>query len=133
MTENKIEYTLKLNSAQVGVVLHALDLLNRIIINQPSHVTSVALDGMYNRIGIDEYCRRRDKANDYMKLAFSEIFRSEADVLKTEEWDTSYNILQALRYQRHLAEYPNSKGVDSYPPIYFGGEPVPECTWENKT
>lgn len=124
-----IEYTLKLNSEQASVVLHALDLLNRVIINQPRYVTEVAMDWMFGKLDVDEYCRRRDHANEYMKKAFDMIFQDLDNVRKTPEWFTSYNILQALRYQKHLAESPNSNGVDSYPPMNVGGKPVPECTW----
>lgn len=130
--ENKIEYTLKLDSTQAGVVLHALDLLNRVIINQPQNVTEAAMNGLWGKIDFDEYCRRRDKANEYMKLAFDTIFSSYNEIIKTDEWDVSYSILQALRYQRHLAEFPTSIGVDSYPPMQLGKTPIPECTWENK-
>lgn len=127
-----IEYTLKLNSQQVANILKAIDLLMRIKINQPEEISRDLLEGMYDRIGVDEVCRRRDKANEYLRLAFLEIFPSWDEVNKDDEWYNLYNILQALRYQRHLAEFPNSKGVDAYPPMQFGGEPIPECTWEDK-
>lgn len=127
-----IEYNLKLNSKQTAYVLKAVDLLMRLKINQPEEISRDVLDGMYERLGIDEYCNRRDKANSYLRLAFLEIFPTWDEVKKDDEWHSLYNIYQALRYQRHLAEYPNSKGVGSYPPMYFGGEQIPECTWEDK-
>ena len=125
-----IEYTLKLNSTQAAYVLKAVDLLMRLKINQPEEISRDVLDGMYERLGSNEYCNRRDKANSYLRLAFLEIFPTWDEVKKDDEWHSLYNIYQALRYQRHLAEYPNSKGVDSYPPMHFGGEEIPECTWE---
>ena len=125
-----IEYTLKLNSKQAAYVLKSVDLLMRLKINQPEEISRDVLDGMYERLGGEEYCNRRDRANSYLRLAFLEIFPTWDEVKKDDEWHSLYNIYQALRYQRHLAEYPNSNGVDSYPPMHFGGEEIPKCTWE---
>ena len=64
-----IEYTLTLNSAQARETLKAVELLMRMKINQPEEISRGVLDGMYEEIGCDEYCRRRDIANGYLKQA----------------------------------------------------------------
>ena len=124
-----IEYTLKLDSKQAPIILHAIELLMRIKINQPEEISRSVLDGLYDRIGCDEYCKRRDRANEHLNKAFREIFPTWYEVKKDQEWYILYNTYQALRYQRHLAEFPESKGVDSYPPMPTGGEAIPECSW----
>lgn len=134
-----IEYTLKLNGTQAGEVLKAIDLLMRLKINQPHEISRAVMPDDYWRNGkvdkdaFDDFIHRRDRADDYLKKAFREIFPTWEDVKKDSEWHTLYNILQALRYQRHLAESPCSTGVDSYPPMHFGGEPIPECSWAETT
>ena len=133
-----IEYTLKLNSTQAGEVLKAVDLLMRLKINQPKEISRAVMpddywrDGKVDKDAFDEFIHRRDRADEYLEKAFREIFPTWEDVKKDSEWHTLYNILQALRYQRHLAEYPNSVGVDSYPPMYFGGEQILECSWAER-
>lgn len=127
-----VEYTLKLNSQQANYLLKAVELLMRLKINQPKEISRDVLDGMYNRLGIDEYLRRKNLANEYLEKAFAVIFPSYDEVQKDEEWHVLYNIYQAVRYQRHLAEFPNSNGVDSYPPMDLSGHGIPECTWESK-
>lgn len=127
-----VEYTLKLNSQQTNYLLKAVDLLMRLKINQPKEISRDVMDGMYARLGIDEYLRRENLANEYLEKAFAVIFPSYNEVQKDEEWHVLYNIYQAVRYQRHLAEFPNSKGVDSYPPMDLSGYGIPECTWESK-
>ena len=133
-----VEYTLKLNSTQAGEVLKAIDLLMRLKINQPHEISRAVMpddywkDGQVDKKAFDDFIHRRDRADEYLKKAFREIFPTWEDVKKDSEWHTLYNILQALRYQRHLAESPNSRGVDSHPPMNFGGEPIPECSWAER-
>ena len=132
-----IEYTLKLNSAQVNEVLKAVDLLMRLKINQPKEISRAVMaddywkDGKVDNDAFDDFLERRDRADEHMEMAFKEIFPSWKDVRKDTEWHTLYNIYQSIRYQRHLAECPNGRGVDSYPPMHFGGEPIPECSWRD--
>ena len=130
-----IEYTLKLNSTQAGEVLKAVELLMRLKINQPKEISRAVMpddywrDGKIDKDVFDDFLERRDRADEHMEMAFKEIFPSWQDIRKDDEWHTLYNIFQAIRYQRHLAEHPNSVGVDSSLPMYFGGEPIPECSW----
>lgn len=130
------EYTLKLNSSQLITVMKAIDLLIRLKINQPKEIPDAIMpddywkDGKMDKDAFNDFLKRRDRADEYLEKAFREIFPRWEDVRKDDEWYRLYNIYQTLRYQRHLAETPNGKGVDSYPPMALGGEPVPECTWK---
>lgn len=124
------EYTLKMNSIQARETLNAVELLMRLKINQPEEISRAVLDGMFERIGCDEFCRRRDRANEHLRAAFQEIFPTWDEVKKDEQWYRLYNLYQSIRYAIHQAEHPNSTGVDSYPPIQFTDEPIPECEWK---
>ena len=130
-----IEYTLKLNSTQAWEVLKAIDLLMRLKINQPTEISRAVMpddywkDGKVDKDAFNKFIHRRDRADEYLEKAFREIFPRWENVKIDDEWHTLYNILQSLRYQRHLAEFPNGRGVDSYPPMHFGGEPIRECSW----
>ena len=128
MSKN-LEYTLILNSDQAHEALKAVELLMRLKINQPDQLSRDLLEPMYERIGCDEFCKRRDAANKHLRLAFLEIFPALDDWKKDTEWYRLYNLYQALRYAIHEAEYPNSVGVDSYPPMQFTEEPIPKCGW----
>ena len=125
----EIEYTLTMNSRQAKECLKAVELLMRMKINQPEEISRAVLDGMYERIGIDEYIRRKNGANEYLRAAFAAIFPTWDEVQKDDEWYVLYNIYQAIRYQIHLAEHPGSTGVDSYPPMQFTDEPIPKCEY----
>ena len=122
-----IEYILTMNSDQAKTCLKAVELLMRLKINQPKEISKAILDEIFEQIGCDEFCRRRDAANEYLEQAFSVIFPNWNEVKKDDEWYRLYNLYQTIRYQIHLAEYPNSIGVDSYPPIQFTDEPMPKC------
>jgi len=126
------EYTLTLNSAQAREVLKAVELLMRLKIDQPEEISRAVLDGIYGMIGCDEFCKRRDVANGYLRMAFNAIFPYREQIVKDDEWYRLYNLYQAIRYQIHLAENPEGKGVDSYPPIQITDEPIPKCEWRKK-
>ena len=108
----------------------------RLKINQPNEISRAVMpedywdDGTLDHDKFDDYIKRRDSANEHMQKAFRFIFIDYAT--KDEEWYRLYNIYQALRYAIHCAENPNSKGVDSYPPIRITDEPIPECKWRQE-
>lgn len=130
-----IEYTLTMNSDQARMCLNAVELLMRLKINQPDQISWAVMpheyweDGEVNDEKFDDFLHRRDKADEYLRLAFREIFPSWEGVKKDAEWYTLYNLYQVLRYQIHLAEYPDSTGVDSRPPWAFTDEPLPGGSW----
>lgn len=125
-----VEYTLHLNSEQAVTLLKAVEVLMRMKIDQCEEISRAVLDGMYERLGCYEYCRRRDAANAHLTSAFAEIFPTWNDVKKDAEWYRLYNLYQSVRYARHEAEYPNGTGVDSYPPMQMTDEPIPKCEWK---
>lgn len=124
-----IEYTLTFNSEQAVMILKAVELLMRIKINQPHEISRAVLDGMSKKLGINEYLTRMRDSNNYLEKAFKEIFPTWQEVEKDREWHVLYDILQSVRYARHNAEFPESTGVDSYPPLPTGVGKIPKCTW----
>ena len=130
-TTQEYKYTFTLTSEQTKEALKAIELLMRLKINQPHEISKAVLDSMYERIGIQEFCDRKDKADKYIDQAFNVIFPTWDEVQKDNEWYRLYNIYQVIRFAIHETEYPNSIGVDSYSPIQFTEEPLPEWKGEN--
>lgn len=130
-----IEYTLTLDSPQAAELLKAVELLMRLKINQPEEITWMVMPEDYftedNKVDskrFDDYIKRRDEANIYLQNAFALMFPY--GCTKDSEWYRLYNLYQVIRYARHEAEFPDSTGVDSYPPMQFTDEPMPKCTWK---
>lgn len=130
------KYILTLDSSQAKETLKAVELLIRLKINQPHEITRALMNDDYywdnetvDKKKFSEFIDRRDKADKILDSAFENIYPPWDRAKKDEEWYRLYNIFQALRYQIHLAETPNSTGVDSYPPIKFTDEPIPKCEW----
>ena len=126
------EYTLTMSSDQAAEVTKALELLMRLKIDQPEQICWALMDGMYDRIGGDEFCRRRDRANYFLKMAFTALFLDEEDRAKDAEWHRIYDIYQVVRKAIHDAEHPETFGVDSYPLLASGLEPMPKISWREK-
>ncbi len=131
--KNNHTYTLTLTSAQCRSVCNAVELLMRLKINQPEEIPRSALN-WGDGLSVDEWCRRRDKAEPLLRQAFNELFPTWQDVKKDEQWYRLYNLYQVTRYALHEAENPEGKGVDSYKPWNAGGvdEPMPKCTFERE-
>lgn len=129
----EIEYKLTMNSEQAKEVRYAVELLMRMKINQPEEISRAVLEGIFDRIGFEEYLRRRDEADEHLKRAFAAMFPDLSEIRKDNEWYRLYNLYQVIRYAVHQAENPESKGVDSYPPMQFtDDEPMPKCEWNEK-
>ena len=126
-------YTLTLTSSQIRAVCGAVELLMRLKINQPDEISRGALN-WGDGLSVDEWCRRRDRAEPLLRQAFQELFPTWEDVKKDEQWYRLYNLYQVTRYGLHEAENPSGTGVDSYPPWNAGGvdEPMPKCTFEKE-
>jgi len=129
-----VEYTLTLDSTQAAELLKAIDLFMRLKINQPENITWMVMpddyfaeNGAVDSKRFDDYIKRRDNANVYLREAFALMFPRGST--KDQEWYRLYNLYQVIRYARHEAEFPDSTGVDSYPPMQFTDEPMPKCTW----
>lgn len=120
-----IKYTLRMTSEQAKEVDKAVELLLRLKLNQYNELPFTLID-----LDRDDFCERRDEAKELLERAFHVMQGYKyPDKFKDDEWHILYNIHQAIRYQIHLAEHPNSIGVDSYPPRSSGGKGIPECTY----
>lgn len=133
MPNNNFTYTLTLTSSQCRAVCNAVELLMRLKINQPEEIPRGALN-WGNGLSVEEWCRRRDRAEPLLRQAFKELFPALNDVKKDEQWYRLYNLYQVTRYALHEAETPEGKGVDSYPPWNAGGvdEPMPKCEFRKE-
>lgn len=119
-------YTLTMSGTQARAVCNAVELLMRLKINQPEEIPRSALN-WGNGLSVDEWCRRRDKAEPLLRQAFNEMFPTWQDVKKDEEWHRLYDLFQVIRYAIHEAENPSGTGVDSYPPMCTAGEKMAKC------
>ena len=126
---NMPKYVLTLTSEQAREINKCLELLMRWKLKQPDIMAQMLLDISDD---VDVYCRKRDTMVPKLKEAMDICTPEDPEncgKLKDREWHVAYNILQAIRYQIHLAEYPESKGVSSYPPLDTGGVGIPECSF----
>lgn len=123
-----IKYTLTMSREQAHEVLDAVELLMRLKINQPENIPRAVLN-WGEGLGIDEWCKRRDDAEDYLRVAFKVLFPTLADVKKDKQWNRLYDLYQVLRKAIHDAEHPDTIGVDSGPVMCTAGEPMAKCEW----
>ena len=127
----EIEYVLTMNPEQARSALKAIDLFLRMKLGQYREVSFALLD-----ITKEDFSSRRDKANEKLEEAFKILYDGKGktdEEWKDQEWYRLYNLMQALRYQIHLAENPTGKGVDSYEPVQLTlDEPIPQCSWNIK-
>ena len=120
-----IEYTMTMTSETAHSMLKAVDLLMRLKLGQYREICFALLD-----ICKPDFCDRRDISEVYLEQAFKALFDGKKnEEYKDDEWHRLYNIFQVLRYQIHLAESPDGTGVDSYPPLLLGDQPLPECSF----
>lgn len=125
------KYVLTLTREQAQVAQNALELYARLKIGQFDRITELMLDVR----SVDEYCQRRDLANDLLKIVACIIFgrndygqpKCEKDALHHRAW----NIYTALRYQMAWHDHPEGGwGLHFDKPYPWGGEPVAECRIE---
>ena len=125
------KYILTLTREQAQVAQNALELYARLKIGQFDRITELMLDVR----SVDEYCQRRDLANDLLKIVACIIFsrndygqpKCEKDALHHRAW----NIYTALRYQMAWHDRPEGGwGLHFDKPYPWGGEPVAECRIE---
>lgn len=131
--ENKDEMVvLEMTRDQALIVENACELLARLHIGQFKTVTEMVLP--IHGKDIDDYCRRRDDANDALMLAAKIIFgRScydQPDVqTKDEDHNRAWNVYQILRYTRSWHDNPegNHWSVCYDKPLNLLNEPLPKC------
>lgn len=129
-----VEYTLTLKSKQAKEIQNALEVIMRWKLRQPSIVMEYLPNRLSWKNDFDDYLKKRDEITEYLEkandIAIPKLENN--NTLKDEQWDRIYNIFQVIRHAIQQAEYPDSKGVDSYPPFPSGNEPLPEIKWERK-
>lgn len=126
--EQDEKYVLALTREQAIVAQNALELYARLRIGQFNRITELMLDVR----SVDEYCERRDLANDLLKVVACIIFgrneynqpKCEKDALHHRAW----NIYATLRYHMAWHDRPEGGwGVHFDTPYPWGGESIPEC------
>ena len=123
---------LEMTRDQALLVENACELLARLHIGQFKTVTDMVLP--IHGMEIDDYCRRRDNANDALMLAAKIIFGrncyDQPDVeKKDEEHNRAWNVYQVLRYTRSWHDYPDGVhwSVCFDQPMKLLNEPLPKC------
>lgn len=119
---------LELTPDQARTAMDALELYARLRIGQFERITDSVLDFK----NIEDYCMRRDAANDLMKVLKRIIYGKDGlgiPVIKKDELHyRAWNIYAAIRYHVAWHEHPEGGfGVHFDKPYPYGEEPVPEC------
>lgn len=132
--DNKDEMVvLELTRDQALIVENACELLARLHIGQFKIVTEMLLQ--IHGADINDYCRRRDDANDALMLAAKIIFGRNcynlADVsTKSIEHNRAWNVYLVLRYTRSWHDDPpqgHPWSVCYDKPTNLLNEPLPKC------
>lgn len=114
-----MNYTLTMNSVQAREINKAVELLLRLKIGQYEQIPWAILGGEHP----EEFCRKRDTAKPYLQAAFGAMSDDGiGNWKKDDEWHVLYDLHQVIRKAIHDAEYPETKGVDSYPVMHTGCE-----------
>ncbi len=134
ITKKKPEYILTLDSDQAIEILNALEAVMRWKLRQPEIMEESLPDRLDWKGDFDKSLRLRDTIRKKLKEANDIAIPELANryTLKDAQWHRIYNIYQALRHARQQAEFPESKGVDSYPTYPSGSEPMPKVEWKMK-
>lgn len=123
------KYILTLTREQAQVAQNALELYARLKIGQFDRITELMLDVR----SVDEYCQRRDLANDLLQIVAGIIYGKNAygypDVQKDALHHRAWNIYAAIRYKMAWHDEPKGGWAVCFDEPYpYGGEPVPKCT-----
>lgn len=134
---NESRYILALTPEQTMIVEQACELLARLHIGQFERITEMLLDF---RRGMEDYCHRRDMANDLLRLAALTIFGRDnynhPDIhAQSEEHKRAWMIYSVLRYTRSWHENPNGGYTVNFdkPMNLIGDEPMPRCVIRKET
>jgi len=123
------KYVLTLTRDQAITAKNALELYARLKIGQFERITDLMLDIK----GIDDYCQRRDLANDLLKIVACIIFGKneygQPDAKKDALHHRAWNIYATLRYHMAWHDDPggNTWSVAFDKPYPYGGESIPGC------
>lgn len=123
----EVRYVLTLTDDQARMVETACELYARLKIGQFEQISELMLDVK----DVEQYCQRRDIANDLLRTVACVIFGRNINgwphVQKDALHHRAWNIYHALRYKRAWYENPKGGwGVNYDKPYPYGGEPIPE-------
>ncbi len=131
MEKENERVVLEMTREQALIVENACELLARLHIGQFKTITEMVLP--YHRKDIDDYCRRRDDADEALNLAAKLIFGrtvyNTPDCQKGEEHERAWNVYQVLRYTRCWHDNPEGDhfSVCFDKPMNALNEPLPTC------
>lgn len=120
---------LELTREQAMTVERACELYARLKIGQFDRITENFLDF---GLDVDEYCERRDTANDLLKVAASVIYGRSyygRPELKDIEHKRAWEIYATLRHARSWHDNPNGDHMSCYYDEVRpeSGDPLPKC------
>lgn len=119
--KGNVRYVLTLTGAQAKTVNYAVELLIRWKLKQDSILAQMLLQDSI----VDQGYRKRVDAVCRLMGSAMEYAIGDKTPLKDEEWFRLYNVHQVIRKAIHDVEHPQSRGVDSYPPMPTGMEELP--------
>jgi hypothetical protein len=124
-----------MNTKQAREVMNALEAIFRWKLKQPNIMREYLPDRLDWVNDFDASLAKRKGAEDLLKAANDLLIPydfGDSKPLKDEQWHRIFNIYQTIRHAIQQAEYPDSKGVDSYPVYPSGNEPLPGIEWREK-
>ena len=123
-------YILTLTPDQEYIIEMACELFARLKLGQFFRITEMLLP--LSAMNTDDYCRRRDDANDALNLAACLIYGRNGyntpDAMKDEYWYRAWGVYEVLRYTRSWHDFPEGGITVNFDrPISYDGQPLPTC------
>ena len=125
--------TVEMTREHAQTVQDACELLMRMKLGQTSYPTELMLGWpLYHEkeISIEEYCMRRDAANDVLR-AFLRITGNKEGCEKDRVENLAYEVFGTIRHALWKYDNTNTKNswsVASQPPLCESGLKMPKCT-----
>ena len=125
------KYVLTLTRKQAYMVQDACELFARLKIGQFNRITEHLLD-----LGLNDYCERRDNANDLLRIVSCIIFGrniyGSPELKQDETHYRAWDIYTVLRHAMWEHDNPDPKRRDGWcvfadTPYTHTSEPLPEC------
>lgn len=127
---------LEMTREHAQTVMDACEMLMRLKLGQTSYPTELMLGWpLYHHkkgMSTDEYCMRRDIANDILR-AFLRATGNAEGTEKDMVENMAYEVWGTIRYGLYMAEHPDGGepwSVASQPPLSESGLRMPECRVE---
>lgn len=132
MKNEEEKVILEMTREQALTIEIACELLARLYIGQFKELTNILLP--VHGTDANDYCRRRDDANEALDLAAKLMFGrtpyNTPNITKGEEHNRAWNIYQVLRYTRSWHDQPEGDHWSvcfDEPMNMIAGEPLPKC------